>query len=134
MPTNRTPRQPAQRIPVTERAIRLFMRMRRYEERDERWWDLHNELFDEVHAKPWNWPCVQPPDACADDFAPPGTRNHRTWKPNLAAQALWRALEDGARELRRRDRAARAQQRANGGTTAPTAEAPPFAAAPHSGE
>ena len=30
--------------------------------------------------------------------------------------------------------AARAQQRANGGTTAPTAEAPPFAAAPHSGE
>ena len=30
--------------------------------------------------------------------------------------------------------AARGQQRANGGTTAPPAEALPFAAAPHSGE
>lgn len=29
----------------------------------EKWWDLHNQLWRELGAKPWEWPCIWDPDA-----------------------------------------------------------------------
>jgi hypothetical protein len=27
------------------------------------WWTHHNALHDELEAKPWEWPCIEYPDA-----------------------------------------------------------------------
>jgi hypothetical protein len=38
-------------VEVSEKAVQLFTMMRQYRRNNNRWWDLHNQLFDEVHAK-----------------------------------------------------------------------------------
>ena len=55
--TRRTPIARQHKPPVSERAIRLFMKM---QDRD-RWWDLHTELRREVGAKLWEWRCIEDP-------------------------------------------------------------------------
>ena len=52
--TRRTPINRQHKPPVSELAIRLFMKMQRCRNCD-RWWDLHTELRREVGAKLWEW-------------------------------------------------------------------------------
>src|ERR1700758_2226251 len=101
--TRRTPINRQHRPPVSVRAVRLFMKMRRCRDSD-RWWDLHTELRREVGAKLWEWPCIEDPRAGNPEI--PGTYNYERWKPDEKARERWRALEQGARELRRQERAA----------------------------
>ena len=98
MPTKRTP-------PVSETAIRIFMRMRRCPEEGDRWWDLHSKLARELGAHPSEWPCIQRPE----NPYPPEHGNYEWWERQRdpVCQERWRLLEEGARELRRRDREAR---------------------------
>ena len=100
----RTPINRQHKPPVSELAIRLFMKMQRCRNCD-RWWDLHTELRREVGAKLWKWPCIEDPHAGNPEK--PGTYNYERWKPDEKARARWRALEQGARELRRREREVR---------------------------
>jgi hypothetical protein len=108
--TKRVPLSRQHTPPVSERAIRLFIKMQRYPRtwRDDRWWDLEQELRHEVHAKLWDYPCIE--DPAEGNPETPGTGNYDRWRPNETARALWRALNAGARELRRRERAARRER------------------------
>jgi hypothetical protein len=116
--TRRTPIARSRTPPVTPEAVRLFRAMQRCRctcEPDrvghkqcagcERWWDLHTELRRETRSKLWDWPCIEDPSE--GNPHPPGTYNHERWKPDLEARELWRALDQGAREMRRQERAAR---------------------------
>jgi len=60
--TRRTPINRQHKPPVSELAIRLFMKMQRCRNCD-RWWDLHTELRREVGAKLWERPCIEDPHA-----------------------------------------------------------------------
>jgi len=91
--TRRTPINRQHKPPVSELAIRLFMKMQRCRNCD-RWWDLHTELRREVGAKLWEWPCIEDPHAGNPEK--PGTYNYERWKPDEKARARWRALEQGA--------------------------------------
>jgi hypothetical protein len=121
MPTKRTPIARQHTPPVSERAIKLFMQMQKCRRYSSRWWSLHNELHDLSHSKLWNWPCVEDPR----EGNPPGTYNHRHWTPNEEARALWRALDAGARELRRQERAIRRAKAEAAPATAAQPEQPP---------
>jgi hypothetical protein len=105
--TRRIPLNRQHTPPVTEHAIRLFMQMQQHPWYSESWWQLEHQLRREVHARPWNFPCVEPEDAA----------RYQTWEPNETAQALRQALEAGARELRRQQR--QAKRNAQPDTTPP---------------
>ena len=94
-------RRPPPKQPFTPAALAAFKRMRVLENKCtcalladqnelcpacEKWWEQHRKLHDELRCKPSDWPCVENPDA------PPRYR-----KPDLEAQARWRALEEAVR-------------------------------------
>jgi hypothetical protein len=72
MTTNRTPVARPAVAQITERAIDLFVAMGKLRctcpsprpptvgpcPGCERWYDLHDELTDELQCEPWQWPCV----------------------------------------------------------------------------
>jgi hypothetical protein len=75
MTTNRTPIARPSAVQITSRALDLYEAMGRlkctcapsppdeYWKRKmcagcERWYDLHDELNDELRCEPWEWPCV----------------------------------------------------------------------------
>jgi hypothetical protein len=115
--TRRTPISRQRTPQVTPTAVKIFEAMRRCvctcdpdDRFDEcpgckRWWDLHHHLSHELGCKPWEFPCIEEPRGRNPE--PTSTYNHELWQPDLAAQERWRALEDGAREMRRAERAAR---------------------------
>jgi len=121
-----TKRVPVARSPIpqiTPEAVRLFDAMRRcrctcppidwkgkYWGRQQcagckRWWELQNQLCDEVHAPIWQYPCIE--DRRTQNPYPRNTAAHQSWQPCLEAQALWLQLDAAAREVRREQRAAR---------------------------
>lgn len=102
--TRRTPIDRSRKPQITITAIRLFERMRRCRD-DDRWWALHGSLCDELGTWPWEWPAIENP--AGGNPHPPGTANHASWEPDEEARERWRALEAGARELRKREREAR---------------------------
>jgi hypothetical protein len=122
MTTKRVPigRQAATKI--TDRAIELFDRMcaikcacepidwegEYWKHRPcggcDRWWDLHSELHDEMKCKVWDWPCIQSPKARSP--YPAGSFADEHWKPDLEAQALWRALAKASATAQRAKRQA----------------------------
>jgi len=125
--TRRTPIARRHRPPVSLTAIKIFEEMMercpctcddspsvcgdfdKHPFRDcpgcKRWWELHSHLSREVRAKPWEYPCIEDPDAGNPE--PPGTYNYTRWKPDERGHALWRALEEGVRQMRREERARR---------------------------
>jgi hypothetical protein len=102
-PVNRPPEPP-----ITVQAIRIFDAMKRCRctcppdvayhdcEGCEKWWELHNQLCAEVNARPWQWPCVQNPNAPGNDPKPD------------EAQELWRKLDAASTALRKALRQKRA--------------------------
>src|SRR6516164_6713042 len=114
--TRRTPIRRQHEPPVTETAIKAFMKMQRcvctcepdsYDRCPgcEAWWSYHDVIRHELHARLWEWPCVEDPRE--GNPHPPGTYNHARWQPDEKGRERWRALERGAKELRRRERAIR---------------------------
>src|SRR5262245_25775226 len=130
--TRRTPIRRQHEPPVSETAIKIFMQMQRlvctctpdkpFEDCPgcKEWSDLHSHLHRELGAKVWEWPCIENP--AWGNPEPPGTHNHERWQPDLKAQERWKALERGAREMQRQDRAA---QRAKAAEPLPSGPAPP---------
>ncbi|MGE5242294.1 MAG: hypothetical protein ACM3NI_11660 [Bacteroidota bacterium] len=55
------------------------------------WWDHHSILHHELALKPWQWPCVEHPDAASP--YPAGSYADQHWQPDLEAQQLYKALE-----------------------------------------
>ena len=100
MTAKRTPIKRPPRRHITPAAIAAFRRMQALAQQcicehsdycpfclD--WWELHEQLSEELHCKPWQWPCiVHPDDVCP---YPPNT-GAATWWPH--AQVLYRALND----------------------------------------
>jgi len=104
-------------VQITPRAVELFTEMKAfactcapidwdgaYWVRDrcegcEQWWTLHAELHRELRARLWDWPVVESPNSACP--YPAGSAAAQAWKPDEEARARWRALEAGARELRR---------------------------------
>jgi hypothetical protein len=74
---------PAQE-PFSAKALELFREMHALQSFGDRWWELHNKLFDELRAKPWEFPCIEPP----------GTPYEAGWnrKTSDEAQARYVAL------------------------------------------
>ena len=105
MPTKRTPLRRSPSPMITPQAIQLFEKLRRCRS-DERWSELHARLHDELHCRPWEWPCVEDPHT--EYPYPSFTNAHRSWRPNERAQQTWKVLDQASREAR----AAR-----NGGST-----------------
>src|SRR5262245_50800327 len=134
-----TKRVPVARTPIpqiTSRSIELFDAMKRcrctclpidwegkYWGRQQcpgckRRWELQNELCDELHTKPWEYPCVEDPRT--ENPYPRGMLAHATWQPNHRAQAMWRQLHSASRERRREERAV-GRAKANGAPDQPPA-------------
>src|SRR5262245_30492549 len=132
MSTKRKPLNRPPALQITPLAIRLFTEMAAVsctcEARDwggkywehkqcagcERWWELHAGLYDELRCRPWEWPCIQSPEA--ECPYPPGSPAAQSWRPNERAQQMWQALAGAAREARRTQaalEAAEAQPRPN---------------------
>jgi hypothetical protein len=117
MSTKRKPISRPPRVQITPLAIRLFTEMAAisctcapWNGDDEHcgheecagcktWWKLHGRLHQELQCRPWQWPCVQPPDTEWPD--PPGSPADQNWQPNGGAQQMWRLLELAAHEARR---------------------------------
>ena len=55
-----------------------------------RWWELHGRLHDELRCRPWEWPCIQSPEA--ECPYPAGSPAAQSWQPNEKAQQMWQAL------------------------------------------
>jgi len=102
--TRRTPLNRQHRPPITEAAVRIFIEMQvqrcTCSPRDagtnikecpgcERYWAVHSRLSAELGCRPWEYPCIEDPDA-------PPTNYER----DPQALARWRALEAGTRVLR----------------------------------
>jgi hypothetical protein len=68
-----------------------------------RWRERHARLHDELRCRPWEWPCIQSPEA--ESPYPPGSPAAQSWRPNERAQQMWQALARAAREARRTKRA-----------------------------
>ena len=70
------------------KALATFRAMHTLEPFCDQWWDRHGVLFDELRAKPWEFPCVEPP----------GTPYEAGWNRETSdrAQARYRALADAA--------------------------------------
>jgi hypothetical protein len=64
-----------------------------------RWWDLHALLHRELKCRPWQFPCIE--HLATVSGYPEGDEAWKAWKPDLAAQARWRALAKAAKEARR---------------------------------
>jgi hypothetical protein len=113
MTAKRTPlNRQRRKLQSTPKAIRLFIAMERVEctcaPRDwageywkhtlcagcDEWWRLHSELDKELGCRPWQWPCVEPPDA--ENPYPEGSYAAARWQPNLEAQERWRLLKEAA--------------------------------------
>jgi hypothetical protein len=110
--TRRTPIGRQRTPQISEKAIKLFHQMRRCRGSD-RWWTLQNDLCDELRTPVWQYPCIEDPrDADGDGDRP-------------EAQALWRALDQAARELRRQEREARKAAEPKQPPDQPTPDAPP---------
>src|SRR5262249_34788203 len=130
--TMSTKRKPISRPPalqITPLAIRLFTEMEAIyctcAPRDcggkywaqkqcagwERWWEVHARLHDALRCRPWEWPCIQSPEA--ECPYPPGSPAAQSWRGNERAQQMWQALAGAAREARRtkRERDGRGQRR-----------------------
>jgi hypothetical protein len=103
---------PARAQSITKIAIELFLKMKRirctcerddrgYRPRDcagcKRWNELDELLRSELKSGPHEWPTIESPFVAV----------HPTCKPDERGRKLWLALEAGARELRRKERAAR---------------------------
>ena len=104
MPTKRTPIRRSSSPQITPQAVRLFEQLRRCRDVD-RWRQLHSELCDELHTRPWQFPCIEDPST--QNPYPPGTPAHLSWQPDREAQERWKALAAASREARRQERAAR---------------------------
>jgi hypothetical protein len=63
------------------------------------WWDLHRQLHEELGCRPWEWPCIRPPET--ECTYPSDSPADQTWRPEEQAQRLWRILEQAAHEARR---------------------------------
>lgn len=74
---NRTAIRRASKPKITPKAIDIFRQMEETDRRDE-WWRLHGLLCSELKTSPWQWPCIQRPDAKL---------------PDPAAQQLYRELD-----------------------------------------
>jgi len=57
----------------------------------EKWWDEHKRLHALLGMKPWQFPCVENPDAAYDP------NNAAFAEPDLEAQRRYRELEKAAR-------------------------------------
>jgi hypothetical protein len=57
----------------------------------EEWWRQHAVLHHELHTRPWEWPCVQHPNA-ANPW-PAGSTAHAHWQPDVNAQRCYRQLD-----------------------------------------
>jgi len=122
---------------ITPRAIQLFDQIRRvrcscppidwegeyWKGREcpgcKRWWQLHNELHDELGGKPWEWPAIEDPET--QNPYPAKYPAHWSWQADREAQARWLLLAAASREARRQERAARRAKAA----TAPAAPPEP---------
>src|SRR5262249_2634102 len=81
----------------------------------ERWWELHSHLHEELHCRPWEWPCVEHPGARSP--YPRGAEAVKSGGPVWEAPELWAHLE-ATRKAQRR--AAREEhQRAKATTSQP---------------
>jgi hypothetical protein len=60
------------------------------------WANAHSELHEELHLKPWFWPCLP------FEPWPPNSPKFRDWRPSRAEYDLWHALEK-ARQAARGD-------------------------------
>jgi hypothetical protein len=58
------------------------------------WWEHHSILHDELRLRPWEWPAIETPGALP--CYPEGSPAALAWKPDLEAQARYRALEKAA--------------------------------------
>jgi hypothetical protein len=86
---------------ITDAAVQLFDQMRRCRD-EERWWELHHALSDELDCRPWQFPCIQNP---AEPL-------HPSLRPDPEARELWERLAEASRDRRRAHRT-----RPNGGTS-----------------
>jgi hypothetical protein len=115
MPTKRVPLHRDSRRVITAEAVRLFSEMRvlgcacgerdwsRYWEFREctackKWWELHSQLHDQLHSRPWEWPCISAPDE--PNPYPPGCYAAQRWARErveklevVQAIELWKELE-----------------------------------------
>ena len=98
MPYKRRGGSKERESPITPRAIEIFDRMRRCGYGSDMWWGLHSMLSAELRCKPWDYPCIAPPNE--RNPYPPGTPAHLSWRPDADAQALWQALAQASREAR----------------------------------
>jgi hypothetical protein len=115
--TRRTPIRRQHEPQIDEAAIRIFMMMQccvcTCNERERfskcpgctKWWDLEHQLSREIGAKVWEFPCIESPHWGNPE--PVGSNNHTHWQPDEKGRERWQALEQGAKELRRRKRAIR---------------------------
>src|SRR6516225_9870558 len=63
------------------------------------WWEQHWVLHQALRCEPWEWPCVEHPDTVAP--YPAGSPAAKNWKPDLEAQARYRALQTALAAERR---------------------------------
>ena len=114
MTTKRTAiRPPGGKLRITPAAVATFREMQRLEEQCdcepitgdnyvtreqcaacERWWKLNSLLVDELHLMPWQWPAYENPEA--ESPYPEGSEARKSDKPDLEAQARYRALQAAA--------------------------------------
>jgi hypothetical protein len=80
MATKRTPIKRDHRHRFTQKALELIAELKEAKD-GERWWRLHNLLHNELGCRPWEWPCVEDPEA------------DRNYEAHPDALALWAALE-----------------------------------------
>jgi hypothetical protein len=102
MPTRRTPRRWAEKRVITPTAIAAFARLQRLPYGSDAWWAAHSELHSALHARPWEFPCVEDPRA--RNPYPPGSYAAKQWETQRAARPetveLWRALQAAAKAAR----------------------------------
>jgi hypothetical protein len=114
MSTKRTPLARPMRHTISDAALQAFRHMRRLERqctcppRDwdgeywkhehckarAEWWEQHSILHNALQLRPWQWPAIENP--ATENPYPAGSPAAKRWKPNLEAQARWRALEAAA--------------------------------------
>jgi hypothetical protein len=107
---------PQDETKITPAALAAFRRMRKLErqctcpeidwqgeywKREEcpacaAWWDAHCELHQALRCEVWEWPCIEHPDAVSPH--PAGSQADRDWRPDLPAQARYRALLSRSRK------------------------------------
>jgi hypothetical protein len=65
------------------------------------WWRLYEELYHELHLKPWQWPVID-----LNPFAP-GSERSKRWRPDPdgAGMAQWRLLDEARNASRTSSRA-----------------------------